>query len=159
MRALRYVYAFVAYSSLVAGAALLRPHHSDATLVVALVVLAYLFYLGARLERRRGAGGAGQSKAIDALQRGDLQTAEDAFNKLGHARDHVVAASSRHILAWTAMRRGKLAAALELYIDTDNNYEKELVASWLFAHAACDRAIVLALLGRVDDAELALREA
>ncbi len=156
---LRFALAFVTYASIPVFVASLRPHDSYAGTGTALLVLAYVFFLGARARRGRGRAAVVESKAMAALHRGDLQTAQEAFDLLGRDRDHLIAAISRHNLAWTAMRRGKLAAALDLYTDTDATYAKELAAAGMSAKAACDRAFALALLGRVDDAELALREA
>jgi hypothetical protein len=157
MLAFRWVVAFLAYAGVVALAAVSNPHTSYPTMWIAILLLGVVFYATARSQKRRREAVTLETKGLAALQRGELDKSHEAFAMLAQSRVATFAAAGRHSLAWLATRRGELDDALALLVDTDNHYRRELVALKLAANLACARAFTLALLGRVDDAEAALR--
>jgi hypothetical protein len=92
-------------------------------------------------------------EAVAALHRGELRRANETFTKWWDSSIKPVAAVSRHNAAWTSMRQGELARAIEIQTPNIESYEKALERQMLLPTAIVDLAMFHALLGNLDEAD------
>ncbi|MFT3692096.1 MAG: hypothetical protein QM831_03075 [Kofleriaceae bacterium] len=94
------------------------------------------------------------SRALADLARGKLESARETFSEWARiTKQPVVAAVSRHNLAWTLLRLGRLDDSRKLFVDNDRRYGHSLATNLLFGTSGVDTALVHALLGDIATAE------
>jgi hypothetical protein len=117
-------------------------------LLIGLLVVAMIVHT-----RRARAFLAEQHDGLSALPRGEFTRARDVFLRWSESTIVGIAALSRHNLAWTFMREGKLAHAIAVETTNIDRYAQQLAKTAMLPTAIVDLALFHALRGELDEAD------